>query len=49
MVHPTVYLGVRITCALSSELKDGPVFAMLAVEERDELVDGVSICFSGPD
>ena len=48
MVNSTVDLGVWVASAFCSELEDSPVFAMLTVEERYQLIGRVAICLLGP-
>jgi len=48
MVYPVVDFRVRVSCALRSEFKNGPVFPMLAVQKGDELIQGIAVSFLGP-
>ena len=43
MIHPPIYLIIRIPCTFGPEFPNGPVFPMLIIEEFDKFVIGISI------
>lgn len=45
MVDSIVDFRVWVSGAFSTKFEYGPIFAMFIVEEFDQLVGGVSICF----
>jgi hypothetical protein len=48
VVYPVVNLRVRISSALGSKLEYGPIFAVLSIEEANELIKGVPVGFLRP-
>lgn len=47
MPYSSMHVLVWVTRALGAELPDGPVLAMLLVEEGDELVEGCAVVAFG--
>ena len=48
MVYPTVYFRIWIAGTFCTELEYGPISTMLPVEEGNQLIGGIAVCFFRP-